>query len=218
MLSGLGEIKLGCSLSCSLTVSASSPACQAILSIHQYRDLAVSRLRAQADVLLLNKLPASDEDKVTEDFNNASDQLDGSFQHLRAWLDQIGQAARQLRHCDSEANTIRKFSVEKCRDIDVLEREAVMEKMGELSIRNCSLQSRKPVRSLGHTLDLQEIMLLAKNAKSLVYEVSLQMLKMVDLVKGEEINATSTYHSLTKENSELLRRYCFYLKLKIQQL
>ena len=67
MLSGLGEIKLGCSLSCSLTVSASSPACQAILSIHQYRDLAVSRLRAQADVLLLNKLPASDEDKVTED-------------------------------------------------------------------------------------------------------------------------------------------------------
>ena len=93
-----------------------------------------------------------------------------------------------------------------------------MEKMGELSIRNCSLQSRKPVRSLGHTLDLQEIMLLAKNAKSLVYEVSLQMLKMVDLVKGEEINATSTYHSLTKENSELLRRYCFYLKLKIEQL
>ena len=42
--------------------------------------------------------------------------------------------------------------------------------------------------------------------------------KMVDLVKGEEISATSTYHSLTKENSELLRRYCFYLKLKIDQL
>merc|ERR1719322_1684901 len=44
------------------------------------------------------------------------------------------------------------------------------------------------------------------------------MLKMVDLVKNEEINATNTYHKLTKENSELLRRYCFYLKLKIQQL
>ena len=41
-------------------------------------------------------------------------------------------------------------------------------------MRNCSLQSRKPVRSLGHTLDLQEIMLLAKNAKSLVYEVCIK--------------------------------------------
>jgi len=218
MLSSLGEIKLGSSLSSSLSVSPSSSACQAILSIHQYRDLAVSRLRAQAEILSHNKVPASQGDTVSEDFNNASDQLDGSFQHLRSWLDQIGQAARQLQHCDNESNTIRKFSVEKCRDIDALEREAVMEKMGELSIRNCSIQSRKPVRSLGHTLDLQEIMLLAKNAKSLVYEVSLQMLKMVDLVKGEEISATSTYHSLTKENSELLRRYCFYLKLKIQQL
>ena len=74
-----------------------------------------------------------------------------------------------------------------------------------MQVRNCSLQSRKPVRSLGHTLDLQEIMLLAKNAKSLVYEVSLQMLKIVDLVKGEEIACTGTYHRLTKENSELLR-------------
>ena len=45
-------------------------------------------------------------------------------------------------------------------------------------------------------------------------KVSLQMLKIVDLVKGEEIAATTTYHRLTKENSELLRRYCFYLKLK----
>jgi len=217
MLASLGEIKLGSGLSSSLSLSPSSPACEAILSIHQYRDLAVSRLRAQAEILSQNKIPAS-QDTVSEDFNNASDQLDGSFQHLRSWLDQIGQAARQLQHCDNQSNTIRKFSVEKCRDIDALEREAVMEKMGELSIRNCSIQSRKPVRSLGHTLDLQEIMLLAKNAKSLVYEVSLQMLKMVDLVKGEEISATSTYHSLTKENSELLRRYCFYLKLKIQQL
>ena len=49
-------------------------------------------------------------------------------------------------------------------------------------------------------------------------QVSLQMLKIVDLVKGDEIAATTTYHRLTKENSELLRRYCFYLKLKIQQL
>ena len=139
-----------------------------------------------------------------------------------------------MQSCDGENNTLRRFSSEQCRDIDLLEKEAVMAKMGELSLRNCSIQSRKPVRSLGHTLDLQEIMLLAKNAKSLVYEVreavvdlflfsiitqvSLQMLKAVDLVKGEEIAATTFYHRLTKENSELLRRYCFYLKLKIHQL
>ena len=49
-------------------------------------------------------------------------------------------------------------------------------------------------------------------------QVSLQLLKVVDLVKGEEIAATTAYHRLTKENSELLRRYCFYLKLKIHQL
>ena len=44
-----------------------------------------------------------------------------------------------------------------------------------------------------------------------IIQVSLQMLKVVDLVKGEEIAATTFYHRLTKENSELLRRYCFYL-------
>ena len=48
-----------------------------------------------------------------------------------------------------------------------------------LQVRNCSLQSRKPVRSLGHTLDLQEIMLLAKNAKSLVYEVCMLVVEIV---------------------------------------
>merc|ERR1719348_1557224 len=155
-----------------------------------------------------------------EDFNTASDRLDHSFQNMRSWLDQVGGTARKLQSCDGEpaANSLRRFSMERCRDIDSLEREAVQEKMGELSLRSCSVQSRKPVRSLGHTLDLQEIMLLAKNAKSLVYEVSLQMSKIVDMVKGEEISATTTYHKLTKENSELLRRYCFYLKLKIQQL
>ena len=76
----------------------------------------------------------------------------------------------------------------------------------------------EPVRSLGHTRDLQEIELLALNAKNLIYKVRLQMVKTVDSVKGEEIAATNVYHSLTRENSELLRRYCFYLKLKIQQL
>ena len=55
-------------------------------------------------------------------------------------------------------------------------------------------------------------------SSKLLIQVSLQMLKVVDLVKGEEIAATTFYHRLTKENSELLRRYCFYLKLKIHQL
>ena len=205
-----------------------------IAAIHHYRDMAASALESQA-IILAAELPCQAADQpLPTDFNTASDRLDASFQQLRRWLDQLGAAARSLQSCDGENNTLRRFSSEQCRDIDLLEKEAVMAKMGELSLRNCSIQSRKPVRSLGHTLDLQEIMLLAKNAKSLVYEVreaavglflfsiitqvSLQMLKAVDLVKGEEIAATTFYHRLTKENSELLRRYCFYLKLKIHQL
>ena len=87
------------------------------------------------------------------------------------------------------------------KEIDRLEREAVMDKMGELGNLNCSLQVMtmiimmmfvmmfvmmmilqfwEPVRSLGHTRDLQEIELLAVNAKNLIYKVSLQMLKTVD--------------------------------------
>ena len=232
-LENAGDIKLPSnfptsSLSSSMT-SPNSPACQAILSIHMYRDAAVTTLRAQAEILSNNQVPVKSSEAgsgSTEDFNMASDSLDTSFQHLRTWLDQLSTAARTLQQCSNDSglpeganpSSIRRFSLDKCQEIDNLEREAVMDKMGERSIRNCSLQSRKPVRSLGHTLDLQEIMLLAKNAKSLIYEVSLQMLKAVDSVKGEEIAATNIYHKLTRENSELLRRYCFYLKLKIQQL
>jgi len=220
-LSSLGEVKLPSGFPATMSTSSmllpDSPATETILAIHHYRDQAVSALNTQAE--LLSSLPRDTKTgQAVEDFNTASDGLDSSFQQLRLWLDQVGQAARKLQNCDGETNTLRRFSSERCRDIDVLEKDAVLKKMGELSVRNCSLQSRKPVRSLGHTLDLQEIMLLAKNAKSLVYEVSLQMLKIVDMVKGEEISATTTYHKLTKENSELLRRYCFYLKLKIQQL
>jgi len=220
-LSSLGEVKLPSGFPATMSTSSMllphSPASETILAIHHYRDQAVSALNTQAE--LLSSLPRDTKaGQTVEDFNTASDGLDSSFQQLRLWLDQVGQAARKLQNCDGETNTLRRFSSERCRDIDLLEKDAVLKKMGELSVRNCSLQSRKPVRSLGHTLDLQEIMLLAKNAKSLVYEVSLQMLKIVDMVKGEEISATTTYHKLTKENSELLRRYCFYLKLKIQQL
>jgi len=219
-LTALSDIKLPVNLS---VTSPQTLAYSTILDIHNYRDQAVEALTSQVEIL--SKAGQEEDQRATqktpEDFNTASDRLDHSFQQLRSWLDQIGGAAKKLQNCDGEpatASTLRRFSTEKCRDIDNLEREAVIEKMGELNIRNCSVQSRKPVRSLGHTLDLQEIMLLAKNAKSMVYEVSLQMLKIVDMVKGEEIDATTTYHRLTKENSELLRRYCFYLKLKIKQL
>ena len=91
-----------------------------------------------------------------------------------------------------------------------------MDKMGELGNLNCSPQFWEPVRSLGHTRDLQEIELLALNAKNLIYKVSLQMVKTVG--EGEEIAATNVYLLLTREDLELRRRYCFYLKLKKQQL
>jgi len=238
MLQGLGDVKLPTgfplslggktgSLSTGAECEAQAPAYVCLQAIHQYRDQAVQALQREAANLGVNdeqsvseqsQEPLDAEGGAQEDFNAASDRLDTSFQHLRRWLDQLAQAARNLQASDGESNTLRRFPSHTTRDIDSLEREAVINKMAELSVRNCSIQSRKPVRSLGHTLDLQEIMLLAKNAKSLVYEVSLQMLKIVDMVKGEEIVMTSTYHRLTKENSELLRRYCFYLKLKIHQL
>jgi len=198
----------------------SSPAAL-LSSIHQYRDQAVAALHREAHTITQDceeeKEPQLEQPR---DFNAASDRLDTSFQAMKGWLDQFNKCARNLQNTDgsSAASSLRKFNVERCRDIDSLEKGAVLEKMSELRLRSCSLQMRKPVRSLGHTLDLQEIMLLAKNAKSLVYEVSLQMLKIVDVVKGEEIEATTTYHRLTKENSLLLRKYCFYLKLKIWQL
>ena len=213
MLVAAGDIKLPSNLpTSSLTssmTSTSSPACLAILSIHQYRDAAVTALRAQAEVLSNNQVTRSPEVSA-EDFNSASDNLDTSLQQLRTWLDQLGTAARTLQQCSTDSGLPE--------EIDRLEREAVMDKMGELGNLNCSPQFWEPVRSLGHTRDLQEIELLALNAKNLIYKVRLQMVKTVDSVKGEEIAATNVYHSLTRENSELLRRYCFYLKLKKQQL
>lgn len=221
VLTILGEVKLPSGFPASVTLfslsSPQSPQAATIAAIHQYRDQAVSTLTAQAVVLKDNSVPRHDEHAEPTDFNTASDRLDSSFQQLRRWLDQLGGAARSLQNCDGENNTLKKFSSEQCRDIDSLEREAVMEKMRELSERNCSIQRRKPVRSLGHTLDLQEIMLLAENAKSLVYEVSLQMLKIVNLLVGEESSAQTCYLELAKENNELLSRYCFYWKLKTHQ-
>ena len=180
MLVAAGDIKLPSNLpTSSLTssmTSTSSPACLAILSIHQYRDAAVTALRAQAEVLSNNQVTRSPEASA-EDFNSASDNLDTSFQQLRTWLDQLGTAARTLQQCSTDSGLPE--------EIDRLEREAVMDKMGELGNLNCSLQVMtmiimmmfvmmilqfwEPVRSLGHTRDLQEIELLAVNAKKLIY-------------------------------------------------
>jgi len=221
-LATLGEVVLPSSSSSTTASCSDSTAadCLATLSsIHGYRDQAVQTLQAQAATMDTPQQEGEGlQGEQPKDFNTASDGLDHSFHAMKVWLDQFNKCARNLQNIDgsSLSSSLRRFNVERCRDIDSLEKSAVLAKMSELRLRSCSLQMRKPVRSLGHTLDLQEIMLLAKNAKSLVYEVSLQMLKIVDVVKGEEIEATTTYHRLTKENSDLLRRYCFYLKLKLR--
>ena len=179
-LATLGEVKLPSGFPASVTLQPSpSPHSATIAAIHHYRDKAARALGEQAAVLAAPPLARQVEQGEPTDFNTASDRLDSSFQQLRRWLDELGSAARSLQSCDGETNTLRRFSSEQCRDIDTLEREAVLDKMSELSVRSCSIQSRKPVRSLGHTLDLQEIMLLAKNAKSLVYEVSADGLSML---------------------------------------
>ena len=106
MLEAAGDIKLPSNLpTSSLTssmTSTSSPACLAILSIHQYRDAAVTALRAQAEVLSNNQVTRSPEVSA-EDFNSASDNLDTSFQQLRTWLDQLGTAARTLQQCSTDS-------------------------------------------------------------------------------------------------------------------
>jgi hypothetical protein len=190
---------------------------QAILSIHRYRDFSVKLLETRSSRFRESPAPPRTNQTPT-DFNEASDDMDKSFHYLRTLLDQIGECGKELQVREEGGVNLRRFSSEMCRQIDALEKQYVFDKMEELNFRSCSIQSRKPVKSIGHTLDLQEIMSLAKNAKSMVYEVSLKMLRIVDHLKGAEISSVASYHAITKENSELLRRYCFYLKLKIKQL
>merc|ERR1712098_237741 len=132
-------------------------------------------------------------------------------QQLNLWLDQGDQAVRKLQHYDGETS-------DRCRDIDLLEKDAVLKKMGELSVRDCSLQSRKPVRSQDHERDLLEIMLLAKNAQCFVYEVDNHMFKIVDMVKNELISAFATFTTLIKENLELQERRSLYFRLELMKL
>jgi len=212
-LSSLGEVKLPSGFSLLLT---NSPASETILAIHHYRDQAVSALITQAELLSTlhrNTRPAH----LVEDFDMASYELDSSIEQLSEWRDQLVEIVSKLQNSDGETNVLRRFSSERCRDIDMLERDAVLKKMGELSIRNCSWQSRKPVRSVDHTLDLQKIMLLAETAKSLAFKVSIPLLQTVNMLNWKAIAATITITGLIKEHEELIRRYYLYLKLKIQQ-
>jgi len=214
-LSALGEVKLSGRMDTASEEQHHSVVAT-IADIHTYRDVAVSALTAQAAVMA-NPDPAPTPSS-THDFCSVSDSLDSMFQQMKRAMEEISASGKRLQSCDNLNTSVARFSGAACGQIDTLERTYVMDKLRQLNKSSCSVQSRKPVRSLGHTLDLQDIMLVAKNAKSHVYEISLHLLKMVDRVKSEEIKATTVYHKLNKENSELLRRYCFYLKLKIIQL
>jgi len=214
-LTALGEVELPGRMD-TATEDHHHQVINTITDIHTYRNVAVSALSAQSAVMTNpDSTPAPTN---THDFCSVSDSLDSMFQQMKRAMEEISVSGKTLQNCDKLNTTVARFSAAACGQIDSLERTYVVDKLRQLNRSSCSVQSRKPVRSLGHTLDLQDIMLVAKNAKSHVYEICLHLLKVVDKVKSEEIKSTTVYHKLNKENSELLRRYCFYLKLKIMQL
>ena len=178
------------------------PTCQAI---NMFREAAVSTLRSQAKALSSTQVPVKSES--TEDFIMASENIDSSLQQLMTWKDKLSTTSRTLKQCSNDCDLLEQ--------IDIFEREAVLDKMCELRSSNCSLQSRKPERSLD--LDLLKIKLLAKYAKSLIFKVSNQTLKALNSVMREEIAVNNIGSKLFREDSELLRRYEIYLKLEIQQ-
>ena len=85
MLEAAGDIKLPSNLPTSSMSSTSSQAGMAILTIHQYRDAAVTALRAQAEVLSNNQVTRSPEVSA-EDFNSASDNSTPTVEVLRTDL------------------------------------------------------------------------------------------------------------------------------------
>jgi len=207
-----GDIELpsNChTFSLSSSMSPTSPACQAILSINMFREAAVSTLRSQAKALSSTQVPVKSES--TEDFVMASENIDTSLQQLTKWKDQLSTTSRTLEQCSNDCGLLEQ--------IDNLELQAVLDKMVELRSSNCSLQSRKPESSLVYERYLQKIMLLAKNAKSLIYEVRRQTMKASNLVTREEIAVTNIYSKHLREVAELLRRrrYEIFLKLEIKQ-
>merc|ERR1719481_952362 len=206
------EVKLPSGFPASMSTSSmlvpDSPASETILAIHHFRDQAVAALNMQAEVLS-SKPKDTNPGKQVEDFNTASDGLDSSFQQLGLWLDQVDLAVKELQNYDGETSD---------RDIDLLEEDTVSKKMGELSVRDCSLQSCKPVRSQDHELDLLKIMLLAKNAKCFVHEVDNHMRKIKNMVLEEMISPITTYTKLTKEKLELEERRSLYWRLEFIKL
>ena len=207
-----GDIELpsNChTFSLSSSMSPTSPACQAILSINMFREAAVSTLRSLAKALSSTQVPVKSE--RTEDFIMASENIDTSLQQLTTWKDQLSTTKRTLKQCSNDCGLLEQ--------IDNLEMQAVLDKMVELRSSNCSLQSRKPESSLDHEIYLKKIMLLAKNAKSLILEVSHQTMKASNLVMREEIAVINISSKHLREFAELLRRrrYEIFLKLEIKQ-
>jgi len=211
-LSSLGEVKLPSGFPASMSTSSmlvpDSPASETILAIHHYRDQAVTALNMQAEVLS-SKPKDTNPGMKADNIDTASDGLKSSFQQLGLLLDQVDQAVKELQNYDGETSD---------RDIDLLEEDTVSKKMGELSVRDCSLQSCKPVRSQDHELDLLKIMLLAQNAKCFVHEVDNHMRKIKNMVLEEMISPITTYTKLTKENLELQERRSLYWRLEFIKL
>ena len=115
MLEAAGDIELRSSLpTSSLTssmTSASSPACLAILSIHQYRDAAVTALRAQAEVLSKNQVMRSPE---------ASTEAMTAFQHLTTSIKHLNAVREHLMKAVSTFKQYRIDSDSMCEEIDRL--------------------------------------------------------------------------------------------------
>ena len=186
-----------------------SPTCQAI---NMFREAAVSTLRSQAKALSSTLVPVKSES--TEDFIMASENIDSSLQQLMTWKDKLSTTSRTLKQCSNDCNLLEQ--------IDIFEREAVLDKMCELrSISNCSLQSRKPESSLVHEIYLWEITRdygrLAENAKNLIFKVRNQMLKALQSMNDIMTAVADISIKLIDEVPELHRRYKLSLKLEIQQ-
>jgi len=183
-LSSLGEVKLP-----SILLVPNSPASETILAIHQFIHQAVTALHMQAALLSFKP-----KDTIPGKQDTASDGLDSSLQQLRLLVIQVFEAARKLVDCDRGTNTLRKSCSDMYSDIERLEKDAVLKKMGELSGMNCRLQSRNPYLEDNMLLNIMlDIKLVGREARTLVFEVGRQMFEIISL----------TYSTFSKLADEL---------------
>ena len=152
-LTGLGEVQLSGRMD-TATEEQHSDVLATLSDIHAYRDMAVTALTAQAAVMNSNN-DTVHVDTASQDFCTVSDSLDAMFQQMKRAMEEISMSGKTLQTCDKLNTTVARFSAAACGQIDRLERTYVVEKLRQLNKSGCSVQSRKPVRSLGHTLDLQ---------------------------------------------------------------